>query len=87
MRELHLLGAAISADRDWARLDSAVAGRTYNYYSEADKVLKFFYSTAQAGHHAAGYRGMQTKRHSITNVDVTRTVSGHSEYCKQVALK
>lgn len=87
VRELHLLGAAIGADRDWTKLETAVSERAYNYHSSNDKVLKFFYSTAEAGHQAAGHRGMKTKRHKIVNVDVSRTVGGHSDYCKVVALK
>lgn len=87
VREVHLLGAAVGADGDWSRLNGAVAQFAYNYYSHEDKVLRFFYSLAQAGEKAAGGAGMVTKQKKIKNVDVTRQVPDHSAYCKAVSLR
>lgn len=61
VREVHLLGAAVGAKRDWSRLGGAVEQLTYNYHSRDDKVLKFFYSLAPGGAKAAGSAGMSTK--------------------------
>lgn len=87
VRELHLLGAAVGANGDWSSLNSAVQEFAYNYHSRNDKVLKFFYSVAQAGEKAAGHSGMATRMKKIRNVDVTGMVSNHSAYCKAVSLK
>jgi hypothetical protein len=87
VREVHLLGAAVSAKRDWSALNGAVERFVYNYHSREDKVLKFFYALAQVGDKAAGGSGMATKLKKIKNVDVTRQVPGHSDYCKELSLK
>ena len=87
VREVHLLGAARDADDDWSRLDAGAQGRTYNYHSKQDKVLRFFYRTVEAGDVAAGYAGMLTKRKKIVNVDVTKQVADHSAYCKSLSLR
>lgn len=87
VREVHLLGAAVGADRDWAPLNKAVLTAAYNYHSREDKVLKFFYSIAQGGSAAAGYAGIASRFDRIKNVDVTRKVPGHTTYCKNLSLK
>ena len=87
VKEMHLLGAAIGAKSDWSRLNQAVVGTVYNYYSSNDKVLRFFYSLAQGGDPAAGYSGMASSLKGIKNVDVTKKVPGHSDYCREVGLK
>jgi hypothetical protein len=87
VREVHLLGAAVGAERDWSQLNGAVQRFAYNYHSREDKVLKFFYSLAQAGGKAAGGTGMATKQRRIKNVDVTRQVPHHSAYCRALSLK
>ena len=87
VREMHLLGAAVGAERDWSQLNGAVQNCAYNYFSRDDKVLKFFYSVAQVGDKAAGGTGIVTKRKKIKNIDVTRQVTDHSAYCKAVILK
>ncbi len=87
VKEMHLLGAAIGANRDWSGLNRAVAGTAYNYYSRGDKVLRFLYSLAQVGDPAAGYSGMKTSLKGIRNVGVTRMVSEHGAYCRHVELK
>lgn len=87
VREVHLLGAAIGAAGDWGRLNGCVQGVAYNYHSGEDKVLRFFYSIAQAGGVAAGYAGMTTRLKKIKNVDVTKQVADHAAYCKSVTLR
>lgn len=87
IREMHLLGAAIGADGDWARLDEAVSGMVFNYHSRADKVLKFLYPAAQGGQGAAGLNGMKTSRPGIENTDVTQEVKAHSDYAKVLRLR
>jgi hypothetical protein len=85
--EMHLLGAAMGAKGPWFKLSSAVEGVALNYHSRNDNVLRFFYSLAQGGQSAAGYDGMQTKSKHIRNVDVTREVDSHSDYCKVLDLQ
>lgn len=87
VREVHLLGAAVGAKGDWGQLNNAVQEFAYNYHSRNDKVLKFFYSLAQAGDKAAGAAGMTTRQKKIKNIDVTRQVPDHSAYCKVISLK
>ncbi len=87
VREMHLLGAARNAKGDWSRLNAGVGTRVYNYHSRQDKVLRFFYSFAEAGKAAAGYVGMTTKLAKIKNVDVTKQVGDHSEYCKKLSFE
>lgn len=86
IREVHLLGAALSASREWGDLDRAVSRFAYNYHSRDDAVLKFFYSIMQAGRPAAGYAGMDTRLKQIKNVDVTKQVPDHFTYCKSLSL-
>ncbi len=86
VRDVHLLGAAAGANGDWGRLNAAVQGLACNYHSREDKVLRFFYSLAQAGSPAAGYSGMATRLKKIKNVDVTKRVFDHSAYCKSLSL-
>lgn len=85
--DVHLLGAAASADSDWSGLNGVVQNFAYNYHSTDDKVLRFFYSLAQGGNKAAGSAGIKTRQKKIKNVDVTRQVADHSAYCKTVKLK
>lgn len=87
IREMHLLGAAIGADRDWSRLHRAAAGTVFNYHSRHDKVLRFFYSLAQGGESAAGLAGIRTTLKGIRNIDVTAQVPDHQKYCERVVLK
>lgn len=87
VREVHLLGAAIGAAREWGQLNDVVQRFAYNYHSGDDKVLKFFYSLAQGGGAAAGYTGMSTRLRKIKNIDVTRQVPDHSSYCKTLSLE
>lgn len=87
VKEMHLLGGAIGAEGDWAPLDRSVLATVYNYHSRQDKVLRFFYSFAQAGEPAAGYSGMKSKLKGIKNIDVTPKVSDHSAYCRAVDLR
>ena len=87
VREVHLLGAAVGASRDWSRLNGAVHLAAYNYHSREDKVLRFFYSIVQGGAKAAGGAGMTTKMKKIKNIDVTKQVSDHSAYCKAISLR
>lgn len=86
VREMHLLGAAVAANRDWSTLNRAVEESVFNYHSLSDKVLKFFYSVAQVGSNAAGYGGMRSKQKKIKNIDVTAKVADHSVYCKDLSL-
>lgn len=87
VREVHLLGVASNARRDWSALHKAVVGKVYNYHSRNDKVLKFLYATVEAGQVAAGLNGMKTALPDLVNVDVTSKVASHSRYCKDLDLK
>lgn len=87
VQEVHLLGAARDAKDDWSRLNAGVQNRVYNYHSKRDGILRFFYATVEGGDAAAGFAGMSTKLKKIENVDVTKQVDGHSDYCKTTSLR
>ncbi len=87
VREMHVLGSAVGAKGPWGLLAKSVDGKVYNYHSRNDKVLRFFYSAAQAGQPAAGYAGMTSKRREVCNVDVSSQVRKHSDYCKRLDLR
>jgi hypothetical protein len=80
LEAVHLLGAAIGAKQDWRPLNDSVQDRVWNYHSHKDAVLSKLYRTAQMGQHAAGVDGIRTSLKHISNVDLTTTVEGHSDY-------
>lgn len=86
IEEMHLLGAAVGADGDWATLQAAVRGNVYNYWSRNDKVLSAIYRTAQLGQKAVGYAGFNSTWPTIKDRNVTRTVPGHTRYTDGVVL-
>lgn len=56
IKEVHLLGGAVdipitkegkSSKTDWNGINKIVSGKIYNYYSDGDDVLKYFYRVAQ----------------------------------------
>lgn len=87
VREVHLLGAAVGAEREWGQISAAVQNVAFIYHSRNDKVLKFVYSLAQGGSVAAGLVGAKTRSKKVKNVDVTRQVPDHFAYCKTLSLK
>ena len=87
VRDVHLLGAAVSSKHDWSRLHSVVTNAAYVYHSRNDAVLSFVYTIVQGGSKAAGSVGAATKLRRIHNVDVTTHVAGHSAYCTSVDLR
>ncbi|MGH1505019.1 MAG: DUF726 domain-containing protein [Acidimicrobiales bacterium] len=86
LEAVHLLGAAISDEADATTLAEAVSGQVFNYHSHRDLVLKLLYTAAQGGQTAAGLRGFASVMPKVSNVDVSATVGGHSEYFDQVEL-
>ncbi len=87
VREIHLLGAALGAKGDRRALSQAVERNVYNYYSTNDSILKYLYTTAQAGSAAVGSRGFQSAYANIKDVNVSRAVNGHSDYWGAVKLR
>lgn len=85
--QIHVLGAAEGQGSDWRLLNGSVSDKVHNYYSTNDGVLKYLYTTAQAGSTAVGFKGFQTSYANIADHDVSDTVGGHSEYFTKVALK
>ena len=87
VREMHLLGAALGTGGDWRALSSAVQANLYNYHSSNDQILKWCYQVAQAGNAAVGNRGFGSSFANIKDVNVSRSVKGHSEYWGVVKLR
>jgi hypothetical protein len=87
LESVHLLGAAIDAKGDWRALAASSTDGVFNYYSSRDKVLSVAYKTAQAGRSAAGSVGLSPKTAGIRNIDVSKSVGGHSDYVKSVQLR
>lgn len=86
VESVHLLGAAVSRKGDWRDLDAAVRERVWNYYSENDPVLKHLYAGAEFVQAAVGQRGFGSSFRHITDRDISRRVSKHTEYVDRVAL-
>lgn len=80
IRDAHLLGAAVAANRDWKLLNDGIENRVINYYSRHDKVLKLLYQVAQAGSRPAGLEGINSGYERIVNRDVSAKVKSHSGY-------
>ena len=87
LQSVHLLGAAVGSRGDWRTLGASVSGTVWNYRSERDRVLGALYRYAQFGSPAAGYAGLLPTAEKVKNVNVTRAVSGHSEYFTAVRLR
>lgn len=83
---IHLLGGAEGKKRDWQRLNDAVTGSVYNYFSTNDAVLKFAFAAAQAGSVAVGLRGFESKFPNIKDRDVSSRVKSHFHYFRYVPL-
>ncbi len=68
IKEIHLFGAALSAEQDdsyWNDLSKSTSGNIYNYYSENDDVLKYLYYIGSNFENATGRRGfkLQTRQY------------------------
>ncbi|MGE0818198.1 MAG: DUF726 domain-containing protein [Candidatus Nanopelagicales bacterium] len=87
LESVHLLGAAIAAESDHRALGESVTGIVWNYFSSRDKVLAAAYRAAQLRQQAAGSVGLRTKQPRIKNVDLSRQVTGHSDYFEKAALR
>lgn len=87
LESIHLLGAAVSAKGDWRTLNDSVSDRVWNYHSTNDPILYWLYRYAQLGSPAAGSVGFKSKFAKITDRDVSRVVSTHSDYFAKVTLQ
>lgn len=87
LREIHLLGAAVAAGEDWGTLRDGTAGVIVNYHSRRDPVLKYLYTTAQAGGRAAGLVGLRGTLPGMHNQDCSRRVERHDGYFAAVHLR
>lgn len=80
-----LLGAPVSASVEhWKPMSRIVSGKIVNCYSSSDWLLKFLYRTSSAAIHVAGLQEIRWKDRRLKNVDLTRIVSGHMDYCKKL---
>jgi hypothetical protein len=86
IRDIHLVGAAISVGREWRPLSEAVTGTVHNYCSQNDPILRRLYRTAQLGQHAVGEVGFNTSFPNIVDHDVSTQVSDHSRYYDAIDL-
>ena len=83
----HLTGAAIGAKGDWRNLTARVDDAVYNYFSTNDKVLRYLYATAMGGQRAAGAIGFTDPPPKLKNIDVSKSVTRHSDYYDEVTLR
>ena len=86
VEEAHLLGGAVgSGSAEWRMASKAVEKRVVNYRSLNDDVLKYLYSLGTffdddpVGRHKIVCR-------EVENIDMTRSVNGHSSYKKYFAM-
>lgn len=86
LQEVHLMGAAVAAKRDWRSLSEAVDGKVFNYFSSNDGVLRNLYQVAEAGVKPAGLVGFKSAYPNIVDRNVSRTVKKHSQYFEKVTL-
>lgn len=86
IEQVHLLGAAVGQNNDWRLLSESVTDAVHNYHSSNDGVLKYLYTTVEAGSTAVGLKGFQTTYPNIIDHDVSHLVNGHSEYFDKVTL-
>lgn len=87
LESVHLLGAAVDAKGDWRALAASSTDGVFNYHSSRDKILAVAYRSAQGGRSAAGSVGLAPKTAGIRNIDVSKTVPGHSDYVRGVTLR
>ncbi len=87
LESVHLLGAAIGADRVWHTLNASVTDRVWNYHSSNDKILQLGYRVAQGGQKAAGVVGIKSTLRNIKNVDLSKSVLGHDGYFTAAKLR
>lgn len=87
IRDIHLVGAAIGANRDWTPLNAAVSGTVHNYWSSNDGVLKYLYTYAQLGQKAIGYQGIHSSLPRIIDHDVSKQVKNHGRYYRDTTLQ
>ena len=80
--EVHLLGGAVgSSKKDWYGFSPYVLGHINNYFSLNDSILKILYKTSTLfSSNPIGRNSIQIKTPTVRNLDVTNTVSGHSQY-------
>ena len=87
IKELHMLGAAVSQENDWHFIRNGIEGNICNYFSKKDWVLYGLYYGAQFGKKAIGYHGIPNPPKGVINVNVTKEVPGHAFYRESVNLK
>jgi hypothetical protein len=87
LESVHLLGAAVGADRDLAGVSKAVRGAVWNYWSGNDAVLRRVYRGAELGKRAAGATGFAKSAQRVKNRDVSSQVADHGDYVPRVTLR
>ena len=89
VREVHLLGPAISAKLDWHLLNEGVDEFARCYFSPTDAVLDSLYKGAQGGQTALGSTGFRGgyKKLKDSKVTVSKGLGGHSEYSEKARLR
>ena len=80
IQDVHLLGGAVgNTSKDWQYAKKAVIGKINNYMSNNDDVLKYLYRTSTIMQsNPIGISNIDVE--GINNVDVTKTITGHTKY-------
>lgn len=80
-----LLGSPVTASvEQWQPLDRIVSGTIINGYSSSDWLLKFLYRTSNAELKVAGLQEVKWDNKKVKNIDLTRIVTGHSDYSSKL---
>lgn len=83
VQDAYLLGGAVGrGDADaWELAAKGVAGRIYNFHSDNDQILQRMYKIANAfTSDPIGLGPIESSPGTISNVDVSDLVSGHTQY-------
>ncbi len=81
--EVHLLGGAVGKEpkKDWEQATEIVRGKTYNYLSLNDDILRYAYKGGTLGRSKPiGREGIGLNNDKVVDIDVTRYVDGHMKY-------
>jgi hypothetical protein len=79
IQEIHLLGGAVnSRNAKWEKASNSVRGRIFNYHSDKDSILKFFYSTIMIDRFPIGLKPVELSK--FENIDVSSVILDHTEY-------
>lgn len=85
IRDIHLLGAAVSSSSAlWKGTASIVQGHLHNYYSRNDDVLRYMYRVGTLFSNEPAGRNPIRRVRGVANHDVTAHVDGHGHFIPEL---